>query len=461
MRTLDVLVIGGSAGALATAALLGRRGMRGLLVEQGELGAPSSARREDWAPSDRKNPVLARMHTELGLQDELRRRLFPLNPGLRLVQGRLRDELEPTGAAALARWSGLPEAQVVDLLSPLVEQAVTVSGLLDETGPLPPAGYFARRRFRAHLHGHSELTETRPELPTPLASLLEAFASFFSASAWPTEGLSVARAGRMAELLLDGPHLPDGGRPLRAVLAERAERAGFEIAHGLVESIEPDGRRFELRISGRREVVFVSAVVDASHGLLGLQALGHGAGHKRLGPLLDALRPAAHRARFRWSVDSEVLPEALGRSALLLPSSTDLAQGALGGRPYWLSTFALEPDASSGRPRTLVELELSVSPAELQSGLQELERGPRTALGEVAPFFERGHPIAHPARSQPLLSPALEPELQLGGIYPKPPIDRLIPSGPSVFPGCHPVEGGYLAAFDAAERVSSALGTKR
>ncbi|MEO1234807.1 MAG: hypothetical protein AAFZ18_38530, partial [Myxococcota bacterium] len=225
MRSVDVMIVGGGAGALATAAILGKRGLRGLILVPPHTSQPSPHRREDWIWDDRHAPVLGRVHEEIALQDAFRRKAVAVRPGLRFVGRERRVELEPEDAPSdvFARLLRLEAKDVLRQVRALDGPARKVGEFLEEAPLLPPAGFFERRRLQALLEAHPELTTPavdtlEPTLFEHLKSLLP-FLTHQMASELPP---SIGRLARPAHLLLQGPRLSDGGRPLRSLLGDRA-----------------------------------------------------------------------------------------------------------------------------------------------------------------------------------------------------------------------------------------------
>lgn len=451
-RSLDVLVLGGGPAAFATAALLGRRGLRGLLVDQGEtLADPGHPRA--WIFDPKRAPAIARVEEALGLQDAMRRSAVALRPGIRLVSdgprgrpARRRAELEPEGyrAHTLARFTGL-EAPILARSLPEVDQlADQFSAWLGDMTRTQPRSFLARRRWKAAGTEDLELLGPDPDtVPAPLRALASGLAEFLLAG---TAGPELGRgaAARVLSAVLAGPRLPDGGRGIDAVLAERAERSGFELHTGRVRDMELRGRRFLVTTEGRRRTEQVDLVIDASAGLDALEVLPRGLVNRRLAPLLAASRPARHRARFGWRVDPDVLPEPLGRSALCLP-------GAAIGRPAWVSV-------TRRAPRALVEVEVVLGPGERGSDPRALAEASAGLLRHLAPFFDRGRPEPLETRVTPLCAPDPEDGHGVAGIGVETPIRNFLVAAPgAVLPGALEIDAALHAASQAAEIAARRL----
>lgn len=443
MRSVDVLIVGGDAGALATAALLGRRGLRGLILVPPETSLPSPHRREDWIWDDRHAAVLGRVHEELALQDAFRRKAIAVRPGLRFVSRQRRVELEPEDAPSdvLARLLRLEAKEVLRQVRALDGPARKVGEFLEEAPLLPPAGFFERRRLQTLLDAHPELTTLATESLEPtLFEHLQALLPFLTHQVANGIPPSIGRLARPAHLLFQGPRLPDGGRPLRALLEDRAIRSGFETKRARLIRLEPERRRFVVDLEGGRDTYLVDVVVDATGGLEAVMALPQAMQSKRFSPLIERHTPAGYLAEVSWSVDAEVVPEPLGHVALIEDD----------GEVLWL-TLEHEND------RLHLSLEMPV-PVSATQDLDGLRGRARACLERLIPFFSDGRPRPGTIRFEPRLSAQEDDQTGMGGLPVRTPLKNLWLAGPGVLPGCPRLEAAYHAAAAAADGVSKHLG---
>lgn len=447
MRSLDVLVVGGGAGALATAALLGKRGLRGLVVDHHELESVAANHRADWVWDDRHAPILAAVHEELGLQDVFRRQALAVRPGLRLIGARRRVELEPEDAASdvLARLVDLSPKEVLAQVRAIEGAAKKVADFFAKNPPLNPGGFFERRKLTGMVAEVPELSVPATEVVEPrLLAHLQGWLPFLTNQLPSDSSLAVGRLARPVHLLLQGPRLPERGRPLREVLWERAERSGFEIEQDRLTRLEPDGKRFRVTLGQGRGELLVDAVVDASQAMAGLESLPHEIKARKLTALLGMSHPAGYVVELSWIVDREVVPEPLGGAALL--------GGDDGDPPIWLS---LRPDEDEARVRLVVERIATLDEQRNQEA--KLQADTRARLERLMPFFVEGHPAAQVARWKPRLAAELDPHTGLAGLPTRTPLKNLVLAGPLVLPGCTALEGAYLAATRAAAAVTQNL----
>lgn len=451
-KSHDVLVLGGGPDALAIAALLGRRGMRGLLVDQGRA-RPSRLRPESWSYDPARSPSVARVEEALGLQDALRRHAPPLGPGLRLVAddphgrpARARAELDPEGhrARALGRWSQTPAAEIARQLLELEATAERFSSWLAEVPRTLPRPFLARRRWRNLPPEIAALLEpAEAQWPGRLGTLATSLAPFVLAGA-PGPQLGAGAAARLLAAVLSGPRLPGEGQGLVAVLADRAERSGFEHHPGRVVSIEPKRRRFLVNVAGRRQADLVDLVIDASDGLDSLELLPRALVNRKLAHALATTRPVAQRIRFGWRLDASAVPEAMGEVALCLP-------GQASPRPALVTVHR-------GPERARIEVEVVLSGGELPAGPASAGHEARLLLRQLVPFFERAQPEAEEPTLTPLRGPDPEEGFGLAGVPVETPVKNLlVGSAGALLPGALGLDAAFHAAWQAAEVAASRL----
>lgn len=447
VRSLDVLVIGGGQSALVTAALLGRRGYRGLLVSQGEL-SPHTCQREDWTWNDAQSPILAHVHEELGLQTAFRIKSGPLKPGLRIVDTHHRIELESKESPerALRYLTGLSSEELTQNLDRIKEAHLELSSFLQPSLKFPASGFFERRRVDAALMRMSLCTEvSNPSLNPSLLRLGHSLTPFL------THGVHTERAptlGQMARLLyfvLDGPQLPEYGRPCRELLLDRAHRSGFPLHDGRVSSITRDGRHFRVLLDHRRAPDRVQAIVDASEHLSGVQIMAQ-TEFKRLEPI--AADPSAgYIWSIRWQIDKKWVPDQIGCSVLIMatPDSPSI----------WLSAHNLSPNEVLLNAEFFVPHTSSSEPVALMA--------PKVIahVQKVVPFLAHHTQQSPPTQHHRVHLIDKSDPTGLGKWTVRTPHKYLFLAGPAVLPGCLSSEGAYSSALQTVDAITRVLGERR
>lgn len=448
----DVVVLGGGLSATLTAALLAKRGLRGLLVDEGELTTTEQRRLVDMVASDEGSLAIQTVHRELGVGGALRARADeaqPLQfilPDARLDLWRQRERL----LGELAR--DLPAVKAEAFFNFADEVDGDVAGFLSRVGELPATGFFGRRgvrslafRYGAAFRPLSQASAFR-ELPQELQEMLLAAQAFLT-NFYPSgpEKAIAARVIRPLMRLVRGVRVLDGGDPLRPLLIHHMERQAFELRRARVEglSIEPDA--ITLRLPKERSPVRAQILIDATAQLSGLAKL-KGA-PPAVAKALSPLKSVGRMHSLGFELDQAAVPPGLGGDALLAGAAPD--------GPMWLST---RPAGQPGRVHMLASL-----PVQGEVDAEALNERMRTRLLALLPFFMDGHPAPTPIASEtdkipggypvpqhPLLSDALDPAtgltgLPVSGLHP-----QLLVGGPSVLPGLG-IEGEYTTALQAAD----------
>lgn len=475
MRHFDVVVIGGRLSAVITAALLAKRGLRGLLVDQGELGsAPWLA---DLVWDEEASPVMAEVHAELVLREELRAGARPLEPLVQVIFPDQRLDLfteRPRLLAEVARCFGAAPRDAFEAVLGRLDALEAKAGTyLAQAGELPASGFFARRSAAALARRHEEVTgplaaaEPFSGLPPDLGLMLLAPLPFLGhLDARRPEEVSVARWARTLGRSLRGASRVKGAGA-RAIILGAAEKRGFEVKRSAVETVEPKGRVVELRIAGQRDPVTTDLLIDASSDLSGLDALPRDKQKKELALALQAARPKSSLFALSLELDEHVLPPGLGDHALLLNGRRDpnrFEDGDAEDRPIWLTTRR----RGDGRAELLAVHPLSSALAHAR-GVDRLAEVMRARLTRLIPFLAEGRPAQEPltgGRGQggflhhPLLELDLDPLSGIAGISMRTPYKNVLVAGPAVLPGLG-IEGEYLTARQAADAAVEASGAGR
>jgi phytoene dehydrogenase-like protein len=463
------IVVGGGLSATISAALLAKRGMRGLLIDQGEL---TSLEREifDLIPSEDRSIAMGLVHSELSVREDLKIKAVPVAPLLQVIFPDARLDLHAN--------RGDLTKEVGRRLSNHTEQLGTFLGSLDvaeehtgeflaNAGEIPPAGFFARRTFSSAAKKHPEIAQSLegsglfPLDEGPISELLMAPIPFLShLDCRRPDQATVARFARVMGRFLRGLSRFEDGRSLRKVFLDLAERKGFSVERTAVESIAVDGKKLEVRLSGRRDAVSTDFLIDASSDLSGVDAFTPK--KKELALLLQSAKPRGSLQALGIEADVEMIPPGLGLNVLLLNGRKDRSRFDENDpegedRPIWLS---VEP-ATKLRVRLIALHPVSSALAHAQR-YETLDRAVRARVGRVIPFLDEGHP--EPIRVEidhPLYQHDLDPTAGIAGVPTKTAIKNVFLAGPAVLPGLG-IEGAYLSALQAADEVDAAAsGAKR
>lgn len=475
----DVVVIGLSLGALATGALLARRGFRVVALGHGALpfryergGRPLY--RGLGTLSAHESPAFRRVFAELALLPAVRRRLTALDPPWQVVlPGRRIDvpaNLDRRVAEVLREFPEVPRA-VEEFYAQLAGADAALDALLGADISWAPEGFWERRRARA----------LGDAVPLRLnADALGAFA-----------GDHGFRTFVDAQCRFAGASDPDGLDALRRARAHGVARAAMldgdehdELTRMLLEKIQQHGgesrpRDHVDRIVVRRgravgvELSGVDEGLGASWVVTGLDA---GAAHRLTQePSSRAYTQALLSARARHYryllnvvVRREVLPAGMGRRVFAVMES---------GRPLTEENLLAIEVAPGDGPEATLRVGALLPRALVDAGDATLRRvRPRVlgALGRVIPFLDRhtlwvesphdGLPPDDPSVAYEGRAPAKEPMealeeftspgfLGLCGHPLRGDVERLLLPGRQAVPALG-MEGEMMAALSAARIVT-------
>jgi phytoene dehydrogenase-like protein len=500
-RHFDIVVLGRSIGALATAALLARRDFTVLVLGHG--GRPASyrvldheVRRRSFTFLAATSPAWARIVSELAQSQTWRRKTVPLDPMLQVVSGARRLDVPPdVGLFAREIHRELPEVQHVvdDLYGELARVNAAADEAFQQDLVWPPGTFWERRET-------NKLAATLPYIRAePDADLLAAFprGHFFrqvvQASALFATHMSslpppfaVARLHGSWTRGLVG--LPRGEDDLVQFLIERVEAHGGACRLDLRASsiVLHRGAAAGVVVEGDDEETGADWIVtDLDGESLASFAGGQGI-HKSALREWPRITSTVGRFVVSFVVRREGLPEPLGPEVLLLPRLRAGARAAP----------AREARAFRGREPIVHLQRLELEDADLVLLVAEIllpDQGAIDVIGARAavleavraelPFFERhlllvdsphdGLPIwsyrdgvrrdvARPAAGPRGTGPEpMERQLEVDppgyiGLAGEPirgPIDRTLLVGRSVLPGLGQ-EGAPLAAWGAARLVT-------
>jgi hypothetical protein len=329
----DAVLVGLDLRTLLAGALLAKRGLRVLLVGQGQPWPSYEARgvrlpRAPFSLTAHDSPALARVFSEIAIRPLLQRRLTPLSPAFQAVLPGHRFDVQPD-IALLGREleREFPEARrfAEELFRAVGASSERMDRLVENDLMWPPDGYFERREFaRASLHepfSSARDSSSRHALPPehPFCRVLEESLRLLDGSS-----LESGHSARTLRLL--------AARTLPAELADGGLAALFEL---LIESIRTHNG--SLRLSERVDSLTVRRGALSSLHLLpsdeevGCHFLLWGLPVSRLGALLqdrselDPLFSEVGEPRVRYTrytlnlvVGADALPEGMARDVLIL-----------------------------------------------------------------------------------------------------------------------------------------------
>jgi phytoene dehydrogenase-like protein len=149
----DVVVLGGSVGALAAAALLARRSWRVLVLGQGWRRPTYTfdgnvLTRRPFTLLSASSPAWGRILVELAQSQTFRRRLSPLNPMLQVLAPDMRLDLPPDTqlfAREIDREFPAVRRVVDDLYAELARTNAAADAAFERDAVWPPGGFWERR----------------------------------------------------------------------------------------------------------------------------------------------------------------------------------------------------------------------------------------------------------------------------------------------------------------------------
>lgn len=457
----DVAVIGGRLEAALLAALLARSGLRGVLIDQGELASASQLLLADTLISEDSSPIVKAVHAELGIQGQTRHASEAIHPA-QLIFEDDRIDLFPLESGLLAElYRGLGQhAGIEAFLRYAHEVDEDSTAFLDAVEELPAVGFFARRKFgrlkRRHALTFAPIAEAvafqgLPERFQRLLLKLQPFLTHFSEHS--PGAIPAARLVRPFLRLIAGRRCLPQGQALRHLLLQNAKERGFAVIESAVRSLKLGSHGFDLEIEHQDSRIAASLVIDASSDLSGL-GVASGGRLSAMAALLQKARPEGYLHRTAFELDTQAVPEAMSRELLLMPTASD-------PEAMWLSQ---QPSPKKGRTRLVLSHPVSV--AHVRSvGLEPLEDAMRRRLLALIPYFEAGRPVALrtsergavqkrvPVLPHPLFPDDLDPESQIAGLPFKTHQKGLFIAGPQVLPGFG-IEGAYLTARQLTRHLS-------
>jgi phytoene dehydrogenase-like protein len=447
----DVVVCGSELTGLVTAALLGRRGFRVLLLghDADQPSFEAAGHVLSRAPAllpPVNGPGVARVLSDLNCVQVVKRRAPPLVPGLQIAMPRHRFDV---GADAeilgreLAREFGGDRAAIEAALARVAETSAIVDPVLSTDITLPPDGFWERREIgRLESLLPKRGTDLLAPLPAghPMRAVVAAPGALFGAVA-PGERALVSEA-RAFETSRRGMHRMEGGyAALHGLFREKLETfsGGKRDKLTPVEVVMRRGRVAGLRVQPRNETIGCEHLVWAGPAA-GLAAICAEKPLRRGPSGAPGLHVEAYRYAISLLVRPEALPEGMADRVVLIGDPT---------RPL-VEENALAVTVGQPAPRQAdqiplwVECVVPAAPVDAGPGYLRALRGRVVErLEQLLPFF-REHLIvlasAHDGLP-PELAPGVTPASERKSAVP-------LPTAIAPMPPVYGVEGD--SRFDVA-----------
>lgn len=466
---VEVLVLGGSLSAVALTAILGKRGIKAALVDQGELASRTIPELGFW---DERSAAADLVLNEAGIAFECRQKARRLEPLLQIVLPDERLELPPERSGLLLELSrGLSRATAAEMARALEElEAVEQESadFLAEVGELPPTGFFRRRRAEKAAERYPRAVRDMKKadaLSGDVGRILLGLLPFFTnLDVSPTAPVSAIRLARIAGRVLRGLVEYNGDRSPHLLLREIAEKTGTKIETTATRRIEIGGKLVQASLAKDGHEIHAELLVDASADLSGLRTISHKQRPKGLAILLDDATPKGEVHGIEIELDRAVLPPPIGENVVLMNGRRDPRPNPSGeleaeDRPIMLH---LRPHATDPKRVRVIALHPVSRVAAQSEGLEHLERVMSARVERVIPFLKEGRPKTSPLSPRggrslhPLFDPELDTLAYISGVPARTPIKNVFIAGPSVLPGLGS-EGEHLVVLDLADTIEAAL----
>jgi phytoene dehydrogenase-like protein len=314
----DAVVCGGELTGLMTAALLGRRGLRVLLLGGDAEKATFEAAGHVLSRGPALLPPVAAPHVARVLQDlncvqVVKRKAPPLSPGMQIVMPHHRFDVGANDEALgreLAREFGGERAAIEAALGRVAQTSALVEPLLSTEITLPPDGFWERREV-------GRLESLLPRRGTDLLATLPATHPMRAVVAVPgalsgavaPQDLGLVGQARAFDLARQGLNQLEGGEAgLRALFLEKLGTFSGERRDKLVpvEVVMRRGRAAGVRVHPRDETIGCEHLVWAGSAAA-LSAICTEKPPRR-GP---NGAPGLHIEGYRYAISMLVGPEAL------------------------------------------------------------------------------------------------------------------------------------------------------
>jgi phytoene dehydrogenase-like protein len=333
-RFYDVIVLGADLGPLLTAAILAKRGFRVLVLGCGTLDdtyEEDDLRLPRWpsyfAVGD--TPIVKRVFSDLALWQILRRKLQPLEPSYQVVLPRARLDVtrdRERYAEECAREFGDAARSIEAFYGRLDGLNARLDEFLGEDLPLPPDGFFERRRFqRASLQNpfgpYGDGAAVWGDIPEDHPFRLAVLSQVRCATHGDAGRLTPLQVARLHGSWQAHGALPEGGLAgLRAFLRERIllHAGEIELGEAAAEIVMRRGRAVAVRRERDEEPTgaqYVVAGVETER----LVTLFGDSPPRALTEAAQACRPRHRRFTCNLIVRREVVPVGMARHVCFVP----------------------------------------------------------------------------------------------------------------------------------------------
>ena len=333
----DIVCLGFDLSGLVASTLLARQGYRTLILRRAVVSSegagayPRSGIRQSplLFIGQHSSPVLRQVLVDLGLTQELRNRLLPLDPAYQVLMPGHRLDLggtAPDTREEVARE--LPEAR--DRLDPLLGRIhdlhEQVQSLFEPPLVLPPVGFWQRRALVLRLRAAGLSEELGIEDPLgglgrddPLRLFFELPCAFLVSS----DSASLGRLARCRLLghLQHGVSFISGSRDgLAELVLDRFSCYGGVLDdNSVAEGIELGwGKAPLISLSHSGEEIGCNQILFNQDAQRLPELLPPSQKRSALQELVDRVRVGSYRATLCLSVRSEAIPAAMGRLAFLV-----------------------------------------------------------------------------------------------------------------------------------------------
>jgi hypothetical protein len=400
LRHYDVIVLGRSVGTLLSASLLAKRGLRVLLLGQGEAppvyeveGVPLLAR--TFTLLSATSPAFRRVLVELAQSQRFRRRTSPLSPMFGFLGPEIRFEIPPDVELFTREVEReFPDIQdlVGQLYATISEANARIDGIFEKSGIWPPGTFFERLDVSRLAQsfpltsGSSDAIDFEERLPAdhPYRAALELPALFATNFGTKTTDISPLVLARLHGAWTRGVHALSGGEAeFESFFIERIESHGgtCRLTSRAVELVGRAGKIVGIVESGEEGVTGADAVVTNMNG-------------EALASLIDPSSIRKH-AREVWPhlsllgglfvvnavLPTHAVPASLPEESFLAPKSADLPPIHLQRR----TLQSLKPNGDESlRGKTLLTAECVVEAGNDLLGMREAVL---SVLNGYIPFF--------------------------------------------------------------------------
>ena len=393
----DVIVCGAELAGVVAAALLGRRGLRVLLLGHDtqrpsfEAGGHVLSRGPALLPPP-DAPAFARVLKELSLVQVMRRRALPMSSGFQVAMPKHRFEVTPDASVLhreLEREWPQDRATIEDVIARLEKISALIDPLLATEMTIPADGFWERRemaRFESQLPRPGLDPFAPLETGHPFRSAAGAVGAL--ATGFGPGDVGAVSLARVFAEARRGQFRLEGAEPaLWSLFLEKIETFSGERREKVlpVEIVQQRGKAVGLRVRPRDETIGCKTLVWAGPAATALPLLGESP-TRRAREAAQALRPVCYRYGLSLLLGPQALPEGMGPRVLAIadPRRAPLEENALA------ITVGIENPREPDRVPVWVECLVPAGAVEAGPGhLAALRGRVREQLGRLLPFFDQ------------------------------------------------------------------------